>query len=111
MSLDSLPSTIGAFLRRSPWLALGLLLCIPCIILAPDRIELLLWYIGKATIAYAIAVLIDSGAAKPADPRVTAIDPTESAEVTQKRERNRQLALLRRAVTIAALQIAFGLAP
>lgn len=111
MSLDNLPSTIGAFLRRSPWLVLGLLLCIPCIALAPDRGELLLWYIGKATIAYAVAVLIDSGAAKAADPRVTDIQPDEAPEITQRRERNRQLALLRRAVTIAALQIAFGLAP
>jgi hypothetical protein len=111
MSLASLPSVIGKFLQKSPWLFLGLMLCIPCIVLAPDRIELLLWYIGKATIAYAVAVLIDSGAAKAADPRVSDIQDGESPEITQRRERNRQLALLRRAVTIAALQIAFGLAP
>lgn len=99
------------FLQKSPWLILGLLLCVPVIVLVPDRLTLLGWYIGKASIAYAVGSLIDSGAAKPALARVTDPDPNESPEVTQLRERNRQAALLRRAITIAALQIAFGLAP
>lgn len=104
-------ASLATFLRKSPWLILGLLLCVPVIYLVPDRLGLLGWYIGKASIAYAVAVLIDSGAAKPADEVVTARDPGEPAEVTQAREANRQAALLRRAVTIAALQVAFGLAP
>lgn len=103
--------SIAKFVRKSPWLILGLILCVPVLVLVPDRLGLLGWYIGKASIAYAVGSLIDSGAAKPADLRVTEPDPAESPEVTQLRERNRQFALLRRAVTIAALQIAFGLAP
>lgn len=103
--------SLAKFFRKSPWLVLGLVLCVPVIYLVPDRLGLLGWYIGKASIAYAVASLIDSGAAKPADSRVTDADPTEAPEVTQLRERNRQFALLRRAITIAALQIAFGLAP
>lgn len=99
------------FARKSPWLLLGLLLCIPCLIAVPDRGLLLLWYVGKASIAYAVGSLIDSGAAKAASWDVTMPTEGEPAEITQARESNRQRALLRRAVTIAALQVAFGLAP
>ena len=102
--------SVLTFLRRSPWLALGIGLCLPCILHVPDRLDLLLWYAGKAAIAYAIAVLIDSGAAKPADPLVTTLSPSDAPELVQAREANRQKALLRRAVTIGALQLAFGLA-
>lgn len=103
--------SLAKFARKSPWLILGLLLCIPVIYLVPDRLGLLGWYIGKASIAYAVAMLVDSGAAKPADDAVTDRSVSEAPEVTQLRERNRQTALLRRAITIGALQIAFGLAP
>lgn len=103
--------SLAKFVRKSPWLLLGLVLCVPVVVLVPDRLGLLGWYIGKASIAYAVGSLIDSGAAKPADARVTDPDPTEAPSITQARERNRQAALLRRAITIAALQIAFGLAP
>lgn len=103
--------SLAKFLRKSPWLILGLILCVPVVWLVPDRLGLLGWYIGKASIAYAVGSLIDSGAAKPAEAHVTEVDPAEAPEVTQARERNRQFALLRRAITIAALQIAFGLAP
>lgn len=107
---DKATTAAGKFVRQSPYLVLGLALCVPCIVLVPDRAELLAWYIGKASIAYAIGILIDGAAAKPADPTVTTPADVEPPELTQQRERNRQFALIRRAITVGALQLAFGLA-